>query len=76
MKTTTSSAPPSTTTNPTCSYIPDDYCKNGGACVDVKSGQVVCQCATGFTGSECELVVGATRMFIIYSIDFIKQFLF
>jgi hypothetical protein len=74
VKTTSSTIPPSTTTDVICSYAPDDFCKNGGSCIN-RNNVAACQCPPTHSGANCEIPVGGTRMlWIFYS--FINKFRF
>lgn len=67
--TATTPAPPTSTTTPaptpqtialptpgceTHEPCPDSYCQNGGRCVDTWTSKF-CNCATGYTGRQCEV---------------------
>jgi len=39
-----------------CTDLPNDYCKNGGVCIDVSSFSVFCECPPGITGQNCETI--------------------
>jgi len=55
VKTTTTVSPPNTTTTTDvgCSYLPPDFCKNGGFCV-VINNLALCQCPLPYTGLQCQ----------------------
>ena len=63
--TTTSTAPPSTTTDPMCKFMPIDYCKNNASCI-IQNGVFACYCPPSYTGKYCELSSGGPGMLSVF----------
>jgi hypothetical protein len=57
VKTTTTNAPPSTTTDLICTYLPAGYC-NKGTCAVGRNAQVYCICPPTYTGNQCQTATG------------------